>query len=188
MNVIVNLAYDAGGSVISALRLLKYGVLADAWSLIRGAFESSCYAEFFCHEGHKVKDYLLIGERLMSNRSVDIRQEVNRGELQIAKVLRFLQGRDGQNRADFYGRLSNFGTHASPVRSGLRMKISEPDVRVYLSINHRELPQRLADLAATARYVMGIPFETWPELMARNASLVTRHLELESEYTTIFMS
>ncbi len=81
MNVIVNLAYDAGGSVISALRLLKYGVLADAWSLIRGAFESSCYAEFFCHEGHKVKDYLLIGERLMSNRSVDIRQEVNRGEL-----------------------------------------------------------------------------------------------------------
>jgi hypothetical protein len=30
MNVIVNVAYDAMGSLISSLRLLEYGVLADA--------------------------------------------------------------------------------------------------------------------------------------------------------------
>jgi len=47
MNVVVNMAYDAMGSLISALRLLECGVLADAWSLIRVAFESACYAEFF---------------------------------------------------------------------------------------------------------------------------------------------
>ena len=188
MNVILNLAYDALGSLISAIRLVQFGVLADAWSLVRGAFESSCYAEYFRDAGEKIKDYLVIAEKLRSDRSADIRQEITQGNLQIGRVLHFLQGQDGQNLEDFYGRLSNFGTHASPVRSGLRIRINEPDVRVYLSIAHRELVQCLADLAATAKYAMGIPFETWPELMVRNAPLVTRHIELESEYRRIFES
>ena len=176
------------GSLISAIRLVQFGVLADAWSLVRGAFESSCYAEYFRDAGEKIKDYLVIAEKLRSDRSADIRQEITQGNLQIGRVLHFLQGQDGQNLEDFYGRLSNFGTHASPVRSGLRIRINEPDVRVYLSIAHRELVQCLADLAATAKYAMGIPFETWPELMVRNAPLVTRHIELESEYRRIFES
>ena len=58
MNVIVNMAYDAMGSLISALRLLECGVLADAWSLIRAAFESTCYADFFTLNKSKVTDYM----------------------------------------------------------------------------------------------------------------------------------
>jgi len=64
MNAIVNMAYDAMGSLISALRLLEHGVLADAWSLTRGAFESTCYAQFFALNKSRVAEHTQIGEAI----------------------------------------------------------------------------------------------------------------------------
>ena len=186
MNVVVNLAYDALGSLISALRLMQYGALADAWSLIRGAFESTCYAEFFALNKNKVNDYLEIAEKIKSNRSSDVRDEIRQAALQLNKVMQFLEKRDGEHREGFYARLSNFGTHASPVRSGLRIKVNEPEVCAYLSIGHRELIQCLADFAATAKYTLGIPFDAWRDLMQSKRSLSDRYESLLEGYKVVY--
>lgn len=186
MNVVVNLVYDSAGSLLSALRLMRYGVLADAWSLMRGAFESTCYSEFFSLSKASVKDYVQIAERIKRNRSANVVQDYQSAGLQIWKIRKFLQTKDGENRDDFYARLSNFGTHASPVRSGLRIRLAEPEVRMYLSIGHRELHQCLADFAATAKYTAGIPFDAWPDLMGKNAALVARYTALEQRYEELF--
>jgi len=186
MNVVVNLAYDALGSLISALRLMQYGVLGDAWSLIRGAFESTCYAEFFVLNKNKVEDYLEIAEKIESNRSSDVRNEIQRAGLEVKKVFQFLEGHSGEHRAGFYARLCNLGTHATPVRSGLRIKENEPDVRVYLSIGHRELIHCLADFAATAKYTLGIPFDAWPDLMKSKRSLSDLYESLLEGYKVIY--
>ena len=188
MNVIVNLDYDALGSLISAMKLMESGVLSDAWSLIRGAFESTCSAEFFRHHEHKVRDYLLLAEPIKIDRAADTRRERRRAALEIGDIITKLQELDGQDREGFYGRLSNFGTHVSPVRSGIRTRVDEPEVTVYLSIGHRDLKQGMADYAATAKYAMGIPFETWPELFKVDTALVARHSSLEKEYAAIFES
>ena len=186
MNVVVNMAYDAMGSLISALRLLEYGVLADAWSLIRVAFESTCYAEFFALNKSMVRDYLQIVETIKYNRSADVAKEVTKLQLAVKKVMKSLQDHDGQNRTYFYSRLCNFGTHASPIRSGLRIRADEPEVRAYLSIGHRELIQCLADFAATAKYTLGIPFDAWPKLMQRKASLFKQYQALLEGYKAIY--
>ena len=186
MNVIVNLDYDAVGSLISALRLMEHGVLADAWSLIRGAFESTCYAEFFTLNTNKVKDYLQIAETIDRNHSANILNELRDAKLTIGQVRRFLERQDNENSTKFYARLCNFGTHASPVRSGFRIKKDEPEVRAYLSIGHRDLIQCLTDFAATARYTMGIPFDTLPDLMRKKPLLLSQYAALEEEYKTIY--
>lgn len=186
MNVVVNLAYDALGSLISALRLMEYGLLADAWSLIRGAFESTCYAEFFALNNSRVADYMQIAETIKQNRSADVRKEVAKLRLAIQEVMKSLQKYDREDRTRFYSRLCNFGTHASPVRAGLRVRVDEPEVRVYLSIGHRELIQCLADFAATAKYTLGIPFDAWPDLMQRKTSLINRYRSLLEEYKAIY--
>ena len=66
------------------------------------------------------------------------------------------------------------------------MKVDEPEVRVYCSINHRELPQCIADFAATAKYVLGIPFEAWPDLMERKKPLFGRYRSLLEEYKAVY--
>lgn len=186
MNVIVNLGYDAVGSLISALRLMGYGVIADAWSLIRGAFESTCYAEFFALNTNKVKDYLQIAETINRNHSANILNELRDAKLTIGQVRCFLEKHDSENRTEFYARLCNFGTHASPVRSGFRIKKDEPEVRAYLSIGHRDLIQCLTDFAATTKYTMGIPFDTWPDLMRKKPLLLAQYAALEEEYKIIY--
>ncbi len=186
MNVVVNLAYDALGSLISTLRLMQYGLLADAWSLIRGAFESTCYAEFFAFNNSRVTDYMQIAETIKHNRSADVRKEVAKVQLAIQRVMEYLQNHDGEDRTHFYGRLCNVGTHASPVRAGLRVRVDEPEVRVYLSVGHRELIQCLADFAATAKYTLGIPFDAWPDLMQRKMSLFDRYRSLLESYKAIY--
>lgn len=188
MNVVVNMAYDAMGSLISALRLLEYGVLADAWSLIRGAFESTCYAEFFALNKSKVADYMRVGEAMTHNPSADVRREIMNAGLTVQKVMVSLKEHDGQGRTGFYGRLCNLGTHASPVRSGLRIRVDEPEVRAYLSIGHRGLIQCLADFAATAKYALGIPFDAWPELMQRERALFNRYRSILEEHKSIYES
>jgi len=182
MNVIVNMAYDATGSLISALRLLEYGVLADAWSLIRGAFESTCYAEFFALGKGKVAAYMRVGEVMVQNPSADVRREITKAGLAVQRVMASLEEHDGQGRTSFYSRLCNFGTHASPVRSGLRIKVDEPEVRAYLSIGHRGLIQCLADFTATAKYTIGIPFDAWPELMQRERDLFNQYRSVIEEF------
>jgi hypothetical protein len=186
MNAIVNMAYDAMGSLISALRLLEHGVLADAWSLIRGAFESTCYAEFFALNKGRVAEHTQIGEAIKHNRSANVGTELRKVGLAIGAVMKSLQKHDGQNRTGFYSRLCNFGTHASPVRPGLRIRVDEAEVRSYLSIGHRELMQCLADFAATAKYTLSIPFVAWPELMERKMSLFSQYRSLLEEYKTIY--
>jgi hypothetical protein len=186
MNVVVNLAYDATGSLISALRLLQYGVLADTWSLIRSAFESTCYAEFFSHNQGSVADYVQIAEEINRDNSVNVGPSMKTAKLRMADVRTWLENNDKRNRKSFYSRLSNFGTHASPVRSGFRMLPEEHEVRAYLSIGHRHLIQCIHDLAAVAKYAMGIPFETWPQLMDKQPPLTIRYYALEAEYPYIF--
>lgn len=186
MNVVVNLAYDAWGSLISALRLMEYGLLADAWSLIRGAFESTCYAEYFILNPDKVKDYLQIGEAINRNPSVNAIKEFRDARLTISEVRQFLEKHDREDRTCFYSRLCNFGTHASPVRAGLRVRVDEPEVRAYLSIGHRKLIWCLADFAATAKYTLGIPFDAWPDLMQRKTSLFDQYRSLLEEYKAIY--
>lgn len=186
MNIVVNLDYDATGSLISSLRLLEYGILADAWCLIRSAFESTCYAEFFMFDDTKAKAYTQIGNTIKQNSNADIRREIEKVGLGVKKVIQFLEARDGQNRAGFYGRLCNFGTHASPVRSGLRIKANELEVRAYLSIGHRDLIQCLEDFAAVAKYTLGIPFDAWPSLIQKNPSLIERYKYILNEYKATY--
>ena len=186
MNVVVNLAYDATGTLISALRLLHYGVLADAWSLTRVAFESTCYAEFFARNVEKVPHFLVIAEKIRSDRSAHLANALRNSGLSVNSVLRSLEELDHHDRRSFYSRLSTFGSHASPVRSGCRIRMSETECRSYLSIGHRDLVQCATDLAAVAQYVTGIPFETWPGLMQKEPALVVRHKALEEEFKHIF--
>jgi hypothetical protein len=186
INVVVNLAYDAMGTLISALRLLEYGILADAWSLIRGAFESTCYAEFFSQNPERVPDYIRVVERIERDRSLNVRAVLEKVDLQFPEIRSFLEKSDQANRKAFYSTLSTFGTHALPFRAGFRMRVKEPEVRAYLSIRHRDLMQCVADFAATTKYTLGIPFEAWPDLMPKEPALVIRYKALEEEYQYIF--
>ncbi len=186
VNVVVNLAYDAMGSLISALRLLEYGVLADTWLLMRGAFECTCYADYFARNCDGVAEFADIGERMKTDFSVNIAAELRKQGLGFDTVRQFLEKIYGQDMKQFYGRLCMYGAHASPWRPGFRIGKNEPEVRAYLSIGHRNLALCLGDYAATAKYTMGILFETWPDLMRKNETLVIRHNAFEEEYKAVF--
>lgn len=188
MNTIVNLDYDAGGSLISALRLVRYGVLADAWSLIRIAFESTCYSEYFVYNKEKVSSYSQIAEMINKNQSADIRKLIRTAKIELKTVMRFLKSHDGQDREQFYSRLSNLGIHASPVRCGFRMNMDDKtENRVYLSVGHHYLIQCIADFAATAIYTLSLPFDAWPDLIQKQLPLQSQYELLEKSYKTIFM-
>jgi hypothetical protein len=186
INVVVNLSYDATGSLISALRLLEYGVLADAWLLMRSAFESTCYADYFARNCDRVAAFADIGERMKTDFSASIAAELKKQDLGFDTIRPFLEEVYSQDMKRFYARLCMYGAHASPWRSGFRIGKDEPEVRAYLSIGHRNLSLCLTDFAATAKYTMGILFETWPDLMSNNGTLVIRHKALEEEFTAVF--
>jgi len=181
-----NLAYDAMGSLISALRLLEYGVLTDTWSLMRGAFESACYADYFARNCDRVAAFADIGERMKADFSVNIATELKKQSIGFDTVRSFLERVYGQDMRQFYSRLCMYGVHASPWRAGFRIGKDEPEVRAYLSIGHRNLAMCLTDFAATGKYTMDILFETWPDLMSKNRTLTIRHQALEAEFTIIF--
>jgi len=61
-NVVVNLVNDAMGGIVNASRLLLFGCHSDAFALIRSAFESCSYAEYFAVNPQKVKAYLELEE------------------------------------------------------------------------------------------------------------------------------
>jgi len=186
MNVVVNLGYDAMGSLISALRLLEYGVLADTWLLMRGAFESACYADYFARNRDRVTAFADIGERMKTDFSTNIATELKKQGLGFDTVRPFLEDVYAQDMKQFYARLCMYGAHASPWRPGFRIGKGEPEVRAYLSVGHRNLALCLTDYAATANYTMGILFDTWPDLMSKNGTLAIRHRALEEEYITVF--
>ena len=186
MNVVVNLAYDSMGTLISALRLLEYGVFGDAWALIRVAFESTCYSEYFTLNKEKVPDFIKIGEGVQNDLSTNVLQMLNKSNLKVSNIIDFLQKHDKENRRTFYARLCNMGVHALPLRVSPRISVTEKEFRAYLSIEHPYLRQCIADLAATAKYTSGIPFEAWPDLMQKEPTLVIRYKALEEEYKHIF--
>ena len=187
INVICNITYDAVGSLISALRLLEFGVIADVWALVRVAFESTCYAEYFALHKDKIQYYVSLATDIQRDRSANIGKKLYERGLNITRVIDSLEQQDGSPRKPFYNTLCNFGTHTSPIRCGLRIKRDEvEDVRAYLSINHREFRNCLHNLAATANYAVGIPFEAWPDLMMNNSSIWDQHKSLEEEYKTTF--
>lgn len=187
VNVICNITYDATGSLISALRLLEFGVVADVWALVRVAFKSTCYAEYFALHKDKIPYHLSLATDIQRDRSANIGRKLYEYELNITRVIDSLEQQDGSPRKPFYNRLCNFGAHTSPVRCGLRIKRDEvEDVRAYLSINHREFRNCLNSLAATAKYAIGIPFETWPNLMMKNSPIWDQYKSLEEEYKTTF--
>jgi hypothetical protein len=186
MNVVVNLAYDALGSLISALRLLEYGVLADTWALMRCAFESACYADYFTRNDTKVAGFLDVGQRIKADSSMNVAVELRRKGLGFDEVRKFLEKKYSQNMGQFYSTLCSFGAHASPVRSGFRISQNEPEVRAYLSIGHRNMAFCLAGYAATVSYTMGILFDAWPQLLQNQPALLIRYKALNDEYQCVF--
>ena len=50
------------GGIVNASRLLLFGCHSDAFALIRSAFESCSYAEYFAVNLQKVKAYLELEE------------------------------------------------------------------------------------------------------------------------------
>ncbi|MCH8061200.1 MAG: hypothetical protein IH861_01715 [Chloroflexi bacterium] len=193
MNTIINLSYDAGGSLISALRLVECGLIADAWSLIRVAFETTSYSEFFAFNPSKLRDYssvesLLVKGRIegVKGKPLDVASEFAKRSIGVSDVRKALSEDDDFSRRDFYSRLSSLGTHASPLRPGLRIGIGEPEVRMYLSIGRRELRQCVADLAAVIKYALGIPFEHCVEFLRSSEKLTERYETLLVEYFGIY--
>ncbi len=195
-NVVINLAYDAVGTCLSALMLAECGLIADSWCLVRGAFESCCYSEYFALNHAMVPKYMEIAPLVKQLRQgggqiVNVFQELRRRKIGMSAVRSYLERWDGKPRGQFFARLSSMGTHASPLRAGLRIPIYETEVRSYLSIAHRELPQLLADLGAMANYAVGIPFDRRlgaPKALSMPNEMAKRYRRLEKEYMSVFHS
>lgn len=190
-NIVVYLVNDAMGGLINALRLLLFGAHADAFALVRSAFEACCYAEYFALHPEKAKAYMELEDLLSQDAGLDLRNHQRKRGLQFGSIRQYLEKRDDQDRRNFYARLCNFGSHPSPKRVGLRMGARGGAVTAAVS---RSTPVRSraewtrncsGDLMAVVKYALGILFEQYPDWFEPEPSLPVRHASLIAQYAAL---
>ena len=137
-STVVNLVNDAMGSLINAIRLLLFGAHADAFALVRNAFEACCYAEHFALRRDKVKAYSELEGLLSQDLQVNLGRELRERGLHFSSIRAELETLDSQDRGRFYARLCNLGAHPSPFRVGLRLSAPKGAVLAPVSVSTPE--------------------------------------------------
>ena len=187
-NIVVNLVYDATESLISAIRLLLFGAHADAFALVRSAFEACCYAEYFARRPERVEAYMELEDLLSQDPSRALRSHQQKRGLLFGSIRQELEARDSQDRRNFYARLCNFGSHPSPKRVGLRMGARGGAVTAAVSRSTPEWSRAewtrncSGDLMAVAKYALDILFEHYVSWFESEPSLSVRHTSLIVQY------
>ncbi|MBM3943215.1 MAG: hypothetical protein FJ316_09890 [SAR202 cluster bacterium] len=190
-NVVVNLANDALGSLVTGTRLLLFGAHADAFALVRSAFEGCCNAEYFALHTEDAQHWLDLEKQLSGNLSLNVNSYLrNRklSRLQITSILKVLEKCDGENRSEFYAKLCNLGAHASPVRVFLRLSPPKGAVLAAVSVStpdwsRAKWTQGCAwDLMAVAKYAVTLLPERFPEWFVSEQDLIRRVKQLEQEF------
>lgn len=191
-NVVINLCNDALGSLVNSTRLLLFGTHADAFALLRSAFEACCYAEFFAICPNEVSKHLELEALIKNNPAVNLNSELRKRELLFSSVRTKLEKKDGQNRRGFYARLCNWGAHASPTRVGLRLSPPRGAVLAAASVSTPDWSRAkwtlncAGGLMAVAKYAFELLFEYYPDwfegtpLEQRRKSLVREYDEIEA--------
>ncbi len=179
MCIVLDLLNSALGSLINALRLAIYGAIADSGTLIRIAFETTCYADFFVRKPEKVSGYLRILEKLKTDPTDRIDNMMRDEGISFGKVRNTLEECDPQDRKIFYSFLSGLG-HPSPIRieAGLtayRTADGRPDlhrerVGSFYSEKHRLLEGLVSLLVQVIKYALDIQMRTWPDFIGQRLS------------------
>lgn len=189
--LVVNLLNDAMGSLINATRLLTFGAHADAFALLRSAFEACCYAEYYTRCPEVVKAYMEIAGALSRNLALNLATELRKRKLSFRSVYTYLQQQDGENRSDFYARLCNLGAHPSPARIGLRLSRPGGAIHAAVSASTPEWSrtewtlQCAVHIMAVAKYALEMLFEYYPEWFTFEQSFKERCTSLVREYQAI---
>ena len=192
----INLLNDAMGGLVTGVRLLLFGNHADAFALLRNAFEACGYAEYFVYHPDKAKAYmelegLLSATKLTTALEVNLGQDLRKRGLEFSKVSRELEKRTGIPVKGFYARLCNLGTHASPKRVGLRLSPPGGAVLAAYSrstelISRKEWTLVCAhDMMIVAKYAVEMLFEHYPHWFVGNQELLECSKSLTAEFTTI---
>ena len=192
----VNLLNDAMGSLVSAIRLLLFGDLPDAYALVRSAFEACCYAEHFVYHKDKAESYmelevLLSTSNLSTALEVNLNPELRKRSLEFWRVSRELEKRSGNPVRGFYARLCNLGSHPSPKRIGLRL--SPPGGAVLAPVSKSTATWSrekwtlgcASDMIVVAKYAVEMLFEHHADWFASNPRLVDRCNSLAQEFESL---
>ena len=189
MCTVLNLLNNALGSLINALRLARYGAIADSGTLIRVAFETTCYADFFVRKPEKVSGFLIILEKLKTDPTDRIDNMMRDEGISFGTVRSTLDTCDTQGRKEFYSLLSTWAGHPSPIRveaslTAYRTADGRPDlhrerVGSFYSEKHRLLEGLVSLLVQVIKYALDIQMRTWPDFIGQRLSEHYRSLEQE---------
>ncbi len=189
----LNLLNSALGSLVNALRLARYSAIADSGTLIRVAFESTCYADFFARKPERVPAYLNLLKKLKSDPTIRVDNEMRNAGISFGTVRRTLDTCDPQGRKEFYSLLSTWLGHPSPIRveaslTAFRTASGKPDldrerVTSFYSEKHRLLEGLVSCLIQTTKYALDIQLRTWPDHIDRR--LNERYRSLEQEFAQL---
>ncbi len=179
-NTILNLLNSSLGSLVNALRLARYGAIVDSGALIRVAFESTCYADFFARKPEKVPAYLNLLKKLKRDPTIRIDNEMRDAGISFGTVRSTLGTCDTQGRKEFYSLLSTWAGHPSPIRveaslTAYRTADGKPDlhrerVGSFYSENHRLLEGLVSLLVQVIKYALDIQMRTWPDFIGQRLS------------------
>ncbi len=180
MCTVLNLLNSALGSLVNALRLARYGAIADSGTLIRVAFESTCYADFFARKPEKVPAYLNLLKKLKRDPTIRIDNEMRDAGISFGTVRSTLDTCDTQGRKEFYSLLSTWAGHPSPIRveaslTAYRTADGKPDlhrerVGSFYSEKHRLLEGLVSLLVQVIKYALDIQMRTWPDFIGQRLS------------------
>jgi hypothetical protein len=184
----VNMVNDALGCLVSSIRLMLSGAQTEAFATLRGAMESCCFAELFAIRPKYAVAFMELEPLLAADLRVNIQPKMRPRGLLIGSVMKKLQGIDNQDRTGFYARLCNLGSHASPLRVGLRMAPKGGAVTAAVSLsteqwNRAWLNQGCAsDICAVAKYALELLFEQFPNWFSMAESLLTRRASMVDQF------
>ena len=190
-NVVVNLVNDAMGSLINATRLLLFGAHADAFALVRSAFEACCHAEYFAFQPQRAEAYVELEHLITETPGLNLRAALRKRNLQFGSILSDLEQRDGEDRRSLYAQLCNFGAHPSPVRVGLRLSAPGGAVMAAVSVSTPEWSRAswtqgcATDLMAVVKYAFELLPEHYDAWFAAEVALEERRRSLVQEYQAL---